>query len=85
MNAWIEQYLRLWTTGRQNNWAKMLPIAEFAHNSWRNETTRRTPHELLIGTKPQVNIELINENMPDAVERLTNLDGARQKVQNQLE
>jgi hypothetical protein len=76
MNAWVEQYLQPWTTGRQNNWAKMLPIAKFAHNSWRNETTRR-----LIGIKPQVNVELIDESTPGAVKRLTTLDAARQEVQ----
>ena len=32
MNAWVEQYLQSWTTGRQNNWAKMLPMAEYAYN-----------------------------------------------------
>jgi len=39
MNAWIEQYLRPWITGQQNNWAKLLPIVEFAHNSWKNDMT----------------------------------------------
>jgi len=34
MNAWVEQYLRGWITGRQSNWAGLLPVAEYAHNSW---------------------------------------------------
>ena len=46
-NAWVEQYLRPWTTSRQNNWARLLPIAEYAHNSWRSDMIRKTPHELL--------------------------------------
>jgi hypothetical protein len=26
INAWVEQYLRQWTTGRQTNWAAFLPM-----------------------------------------------------------
>jgi hypothetical protein len=39
MNLWIEVYLRNFINGRQNNWSELLPIAEFAHNSWRHEKT----------------------------------------------
>jgi len=85
MNAWIEQYLRLWTMGRQNNWAKLLPIAEFAHNSWKNDTTHHSPHELLTSTRPQVNIQLIDGNTPATDVRLKELKEARQEVQKNLE
>jgi hypothetical protein len=85
MNAWVEQYLRLWSTGRQNNWAKLLPIAEYAHNSWTHDTTRKTPHELLMGIKPSVNIELIEVNVPTSVNRLKHLEQARMEAQTQLE
>ncbi len=77
MNTWIEQYLQPWMTGRQNNWAKLLPIAEFAHNSWRNDTTCHSPHELLTGTRPQVNIQLIDGNIPATDVRLKELEEAR--------
>jgi hypothetical protein len=39
-NQWLEQWLRPWTNISQNNWCKYLPFAEFAHNSWHNETTK---------------------------------------------
>jgi len=85
MNTWIEQYLQPWMTGRQNNWAKLLPIAEFAHNSWRNDTTCHSPHELLTGTRPQVNIQLIDGNIPATDVRLKELEEARWEVQKNLE
>ena len=44
MNQWIETYLRSFVNGRQNNWSALLPIAEFAHNTWKHEHTRHTPH-----------------------------------------
>ncbi len=47
--------------------------------------TCHSPHELLIGTKPQVNIQLINGNTPAADTRLKELEKARQEVQRSLE
>ena len=85
MNAWIEQYLRPWTSQRQNNWAKLLPITEFAHNSWKSDTMRKSPHELLIGIKPHINIKLIDENIPAALKRLQLLEESRKEVQTWLE
>ena len=84
MNAWVKQYLRPWTTLRQSNWAKMLPIAEYAHNSWKSDTMRKTPHQLLIGINPQVNVQFLEENTPAAIDRLKNLEEARTEVQKRL-
>jgi hypothetical protein len=85
MNAWVEQYLRGWTTGRQNNWAKMLPLAEYAHNSWKHDTTQHSPHELLFGTKPQVHVKFLPTNVPASIDRITQLKEVRQEVQRLLE
>ena len=85
MNAWVEQYLRAWVTGRQNNWAKMLPMAEYAHNSWKHDATRKSPHELLIGTKPQVHVKFLPDEVPAATDRISELADARSTVQKLLE
>ena len=37
MNAWIEQYLCPWTSGKPNAWSQLLPVAEFTHNSWKHD------------------------------------------------
>jgi hypothetical protein len=39
MNAWIEQYLHPWTSDQPHIWARMLLIAEYAHNSWTHDKT----------------------------------------------
>jgi hypothetical protein len=50
MNLWIEQYLKPFVKQQgQDNWVEYLPIAEFAHNSWPHDVTKKSPHELLIG------------------------------------
>ena len=51
-NQWVEQYLRIFGNELQNDWNEHLPIAQFVHNSWPHEVTKRTPFELLIGANP---------------------------------
>jgi hypothetical protein len=84
MNAWVEQYLRAWTIGK-HTWARMLPAAEYAHNSWRHDATRKSPHELLLGMKPQIHVKFIPEHVPSAETRIRDLERTRQQVQSILE
>ena len=39
-NQWVEQYLHLYTSARQDDWDAWLPIATFMHNRWPNATTK---------------------------------------------
>jgi hypothetical protein len=84
MNAWVEQYLRHWTTGSQRNWAPLLPIAEFAHNSWKHEATQHSPHELLLGYNPQVHVKFLEDSTPAAQERLERVQKAREHAEERL-
>jgi hypothetical protein len=54
----------------------MLLIAEFTHNSWKHDVTRKTLHELLTRIRPQVNMKLIEENVPAALDWLAELEEA---------
>jgi transposase InsO family protein len=85
MNAWIEQYLHPWTSSQPASWSKLLPVAEFTHNSWKHDVTRKTPHELLTGIKPQVVLQHLDSPTPAASERLHLLDEARKTAQKALE
>ncbi len=78
-NAWVEQYLRHWVSQQsQDDWVKYLPLAEYAHNSWPHNTTKKTPHELLFGTKAAIHIEANGEDRsPMATERLIEIQQAR--------
>lgn len=84
MNTWIEQYLRPWIANSPHGWANVLPIAEFAHNSWRHNATKASPHELLIGIKPQVIIHHLESPTPAAETRLKLMHDARQRAQELL-
>src|SRR5580692_1534095 len=63
----------------------MLLIAEYAHNSWKHEGMQHTPHELLIGIKPQVNIKEIVDDVPATKQRLEEMQTARSLAQKRLE
>jgi len=84
MNTWLEQYLHLWTASQPTSWSRILPIAEFAHNLWRHDVTRRSPHELLFGIKPQVIQKHLDSPMPTAEMHLHLLDESRQIAQKLL-
>jgi hypothetical protein len=52
-NQWLEQYLRFWVNGRQDDWVQYLLLAEFAHNNWPNESTCESPFHILMGYHPR--------------------------------
>ena len=43
MNQTLEQYIRVFCNYQQDNWDKLLPLAEFTYNSVPSATTRITP------------------------------------------
>ena len=85
MNQWIETYLRSFVNGRQDNWSTLLPIAEFAHNSWKHEHTKYTPHELITGINPSAKLIPLDDSTPSAHSRLSDLDKARSDAHSALQ
>ena len=45
-NSTIEAYLRAFVNFKQNDWARLLPMAKFAYNNAKNASTGFTPFEL---------------------------------------
>ena len=50
----MEAYLQALVNFKQNDWARLLPIAEFAYNNAKNASTGFTPFELNYGYYPRV-------------------------------
>ena len=72
-NQWVEQYLHLYMSARQDDWDAWLPIATFVHNRWPNATTKCSPHELLLGYHPSAAEEpmgITNNEMVEARHQL---------------
>jgi hypothetical protein len=85
MNRWIEDYLCQFVIGRQNNWSTLLPVAEFAHNSWKHEHTKHTPHELITGINPIASIDTPNDSVPAVQEQLKQVQESRSDAQKALQ
>ena len=53
-NSTMEAYLQVFVDFEQKDWARLLPIAEFAYNNAKNTSTGHTPFELNYGYYPQM-------------------------------
>ena len=56
-NSTMEAYLRAFVNFEQNDWARLLPMAEFAYNNAKNSSTGHTSFELNCGYHPRVSFE----------------------------
>jgi len=52
-NAILEQYLRAYINYQQDNWNRLLPMAEFAYNNGYQETIKTTPFFANYGIHPE--------------------------------
>ncbi len=53
----MEAYLRAFVNGEQDDWARLLPMAEFAYNNAKNTSTGHTPFKLNYSYHPRVSFE----------------------------
>ncbi len=62
VNSTLKQYLRIYCNYQQDNWSKLLPLAEFAYNNAPHSTTGVSPffankgYDLLIAVHPDAEI-----------------------------
>jgi len=61
-NATLEQYLRAYCNYQQNDWGKLLPIAEFCYNNTQAESTKVTPFFANYGYHPRFMPDLSTHN-----------------------
>jgi len=57
VNQELEQYLRLFTNQRQDDWVGLLPFAEFQYNNQVHSSTQHPPFLLDTGRVPQMGFE----------------------------
>ena len=79
-NQKLEQFLRFYANAKQNNWARFLPLAEFAFNSWCNESTKKSPFELLMGYNPKAEWTVISSPVPQVTHRLEQIQEAQDQA-----
>jgi hypothetical protein len=66
-NQTLETYLRIFCNEQQNDWAKWVPLAQYAINMRASQTTKIPPYEALIGVIPKAHITPIRIGTPVGV------------------
>jgi len=78
-NQTLEQYLRMYCNYQQDNWAELLPLAEFAYNNAPSATTGVSPFFANKGYHPNITIYPNRESTSTRAEEYTmNLDELHQ-------
>ena len=67
-NATLEQYLCCYTCYQQDNWATLLPLAEFAYNNAVHTSTEQTPFEANYGYHPHFFLATLPSTMVPAAD-----------------
>jgi hypothetical protein len=83
-NQKLEQYARIFTNFHQNNWRRLLPLAQFAFNAWPNATTKKAPFELIMGHIPRVHQAFRVTTSPPLNDRLALIAQARKDAADAL-
>jgi len=82
-NQTLEHYLRVFCSTEQDDWAKLLPMAEFAYNNSYHSTIKSTPFQVMHNYDPSINYEddtgdgIIEGEVPAAAERVRSIQDAR--------
>src|ERR1700709_2193988 len=85
VNQEVEQYLRVFSSYRQNDWVSWLPIAEFAHNN-AITSTGRSPFKTIYGYNPEfITSPNSNSTIPAADEIADEIGKAQEDVKSTLE
>ena len=79
-NQKLEQFLRFYTNAKQNNWAHFLSLAEFAFNSWHNESTKKSPFEVLMGYNPRAEWTTVSSPVPQVTHWLDQIQEAHNQA-----
>ena len=81
VNQELETYLRIFVANKPEEWATLLPMAEFAHNSATHSITQKTPFSLMMGYKPHAYPALGKTFLPNLEGRLAELSSVREDAQ----
>ena len=67
-------------TPSKNNWVHFLSLAEFAFNSWRNESTKKSPFKVLMGYNPRAEWTTVSSPVPQVTHRLEQIQETRNQA-----
>jgi hypothetical protein len=82
VNQALEQFLRLYTARRQDDWADLLPFAQFTYNNTLNASTKQTPFFANYGYNPTYHFDVPAgaATMTASHDRLQNLETLHKEI-----
>ena len=80
VNQEVETYLWIFCQGQLDKWSKLVPMAEFAHNSAMHSSTQRSPFTLILGYEPWDYPKIGQMFLPSLEDQLTLLEQAQDKA-----
>ena len=83
-NQRLEQYLCIFVDYHQQNWASLLPLAQYTLNAWPNATTKKAPFKLIMGHIPRVHQSARPFKSPTVEVRMQQMKQARQDAKEAL-
>ena len=83
-NQQLEQYLRIFIDYHQQNWASLLPLAQYTLNAWPNTMTKKAPFELIMGHIPRVHQSVQPFKSPTVEARIQQIKQACQDAKEAL-
>jgi len=88
-NQVLEQYLRIFCSEEQDNWASLLATAEFAYNNSVHSSTGSTPFLVVYGKHPRLfhppEDSRLEGEVPAAVERVERIRQARETLEKRVQ
>jgi hypothetical protein len=86
LNQTVETYLRMFTNYQQDNWADILPMAEFAYNNMKHSATGWSPFFTLYGYDPTFEgFQNPGTQVPAVQDRIHMLQNLRKEIQVMLQ
>ena len=86
VNQTLEQYLRCFVNYQQDNWAALLPLAEFTYNNTLHASTRHSPFFANYGRHPSFDPRIPGEiRVPQAEDRITSIAQALEELKQHLQ
>ena len=79
-NQKLEQFLQFYTNAKQDNWVHFLSLVEFTFNSWHNESTKKSPFEVLMGYNLRAEWTTISSPVPQVTHHLEQTQEAQDKA-----
>jgi len=88
VNQSLEQYLRIYCDYHQDDWAQMLPLAEFVYNNAKHSSTQTSPFYANYGYHPRATIKLIpadRSHNPTAEEWTSRIHAVHRELRGHLQ